>query len=181
MATVTHLHDPTHRHQRAATDAAPRSASTLQRPSGAPCRAARRAQPVGSPAMPFEPVWAPPAASAGPAQPEPGQRASARPRVSSAVYWRRRLVAGLVLVLAGAGLWTALTWAVNSSVGVDPVGADRTGAARQQVHVVQPGDTLWSIAGRLDTDGDVRDTVDRLAARNGGSAITVGQRLVLDG
>ena len=48
------------------------------------------------------------------------------------------------------------------------------------MHVVQPGDTLWTIAATIDTDGDVRDTVDRLAATNGGSALEVGQRLIID-
>jgi LysM repeat protein len=46
-------------------------------------------------------------------------------------------------------------------------------------YVVQPGDTLWSVAARLDRGGDLRDTVQALAAANGGSAITAGQRLVL--
>ncbi len=97
------------------------------------------------------------------------------------MYLRRRLVAGVLLILVGAALWTVVTWAANSSVGVDPVGADRRGAAATEVYIVQPGDTLWSIAGRLGGDGDRRATVDRLAERNGGSAITVGQRLIIGG
>jgi hypothetical protein len=38
---------------------------------------------------------------------------------------------------------------------------------------------LWSIATAIDSDGDPRDTVDRLSALNGGSSISVGQRLIL--
>ena len=95
------------------------------------------------------------------------------------VYWRRRAMAGVLLVLLGAGLWTMATWAVNSSIGVDPVGADRPAAGSGELYIVQPGDTLWSIAAGIDSDSDVRDTVDYLADTNGGSSILVGQRLVI--
>ena len=95
-----------------------------------------------------------------------------------AVYRRRRLAVGLALVLVGALLWTMATWATNSTVGVNSVGANRNEVG-VQFHVVQPGETLWSIATELDPEGDVRDTVDQLAELNGGSALSVGQRLVL--
>lgn len=104
--------------------------------------------------------------------------APATGRLDAEVYRRRRVAAGVALALVGALLWTIATWATNSTIGVDPVGADRSGLATE-VYVVQPGDTLWSIAAQLDNDGDVRDTVDRLADRNGGSALAAGQRLVL--
>ncbi len=99
------------------------------------------------------------------------------PASAGAVYAQRRLVAGALLVLLGAVLWTLATWATDSSVGVTSAGADATGS--EQMYIVQPGDTLWSIAAELNTNGDVRDTVDRIAAENGGSAIAVGQRLQL--
>lgn len=95
------------------------------------------------------------------------------------VYWRRRVMAGVLLVLFGAGLWTMATWAVNSSIGVDPVGADRPDGGPSELYIVQPGDTLWSIAVGIDSEGDVRNTVDYLADTNGGSSISVGQRLVV--
>jgi hypothetical protein len=47
------------------------------------------------------------------------------------------------------------------------------------VHVVQAGDTLWSIARTLHPDGDVRPLVDRLVELNGGDHLEVGQVLVL--
>jgi DNA integrity scanning protein DisA with diadenylate cyclase activity len=40
---------------------------------------------------------------------------------------------------------------------------------------------LWSIAQRVAPGADPRAVVDRLAARNGGPAIVVGQQLTLDG
>jgi Tfp pilus assembly protein FimV len=47
-------------------------------------------------------------------------------------------------------------------------------------YVVQPGDTLWSVAAAVAPDGtDVRATVDELVGLNGGPALAVGQHLVL--
>ena len=125
----------------------------------------------------FEPRWTPQVITGG----GDGPSGTSSPRLSGAVYWRRRLAVGLLLVVLGAGLWTIATWMTNSSVGVDPVGADRSSPATQEIHVVQPGETLWSIAEQVAPDGDVRATVDRLADLNGGAAIQVGQRLIVYG
>ena len=52
-------------------------------------------------------------------------------------------------------------------------------AARHEAsgYVVQPGDTLWSIARRLQPEGDVRPLVDQLVDLNGGTDLAIGQRL----
>ena len=47
----------------------------------------------------------------------------------------------------------------------------RASRRRGSVYVVQPGDTLWSIARELDPTGDVRADVDRLADLNGTAAL----------
>jgi hypothetical protein len=47
--------------------------------------------------------------------------------------------------------------------------------------VVQSGDSLWTVARRLQPHGDVRRLVDRLIERNGGIAVTVGQHLDVRG
>ncbi|MEO7556590.1 MAG: LysM peptidoglycan-binding domain-containing protein [Acidimicrobiales bacterium] len=60
---------------------------------------------------------------------------------------------------------------VYGSSGIDPP----AGAT----YVVQPGDTLWSIARRLAPNVDITAAVDRLAELNGSSAIQIGQRLRL--
>ena len=49
----------------------------------------------------------------------------------------------------------------------------------EAVHVVQQGETLWVIASELAPGIDPRPLIDQLADRNGGSAIQVGQRLVI--
>ena len=92
-------------------------------------------------------------------------------------YFRRRFLVGLLLVIVGAIFWTAISLVVG--VGEEQVGADLSNSAPREIYIVAPGDTLWSIASSIDNDGDPRDTVDRLAALNGGSSIYVGQRLIL--
>ena len=42
--------------------------------------------------------------------------------------------------------------------------------------VVQPGDTLWSIAGAVAGDGDVRAVVDRIQELNGLAGTDAGPR-----
>tara|TARA_B110000196_G_scaffold241583_1_gene210108 strand:- start:42 stop:290 length:249 start_codon:yes stop_codon:yes gene_type:complete len=80
-------------------------------------------------------------------------------------------------MVIGALFWTALTMVIG--VGETKVSAGLSSSAPREVHVVAPGETLWSIATAIDSDGDPRDTVDRLSALNGGSSISVGQRLIL--
>ena len=105
----------------------------------------------------------------------PGGRARWRRRPSRAVLLRRRLLA--VLALASA-LWLA-GWALGSLGGGPLAATEPARPVAGHSYVVQPGDTLWSVAQRLDRGGDVRETVQALAEANGGSALVVGQRLVL--
>ncbi len=73
-----------------------------------------------------------------------------------------------ILVLAAA----VVVW----SVLVRP----SEGAGRERTYVVQPADTLWSIAASHYA-GDPREAVWRLQSRNGldGALLRPGQRLVL--
>lgn len=52
--------------------------------------------------------------------------------------------------------------------------------ARQEL-VVQPGDTLWTLARSLRPTGEIRPLVDELARRAGGSSLRAGQRLDVTG
>lgn len=105
-----------------------------------------------------------------------GGRAPGR-RAQQAVYRRRRLAA-LALVVAVVAALVLLVSAVltRTAGGAAPEAA---AGAPSAVHVVQPGETLWSIAQELAPGADVRLTVDRLVDLNGGAPLQVGQRLVL--
>jgi Tfp pilus assembly protein FimV len=56
---------------------------------------------------------------------------------------------------------------------------DSAPAASGQVHVVEPGDTLWSIAGQVAPGIDRRVAVDDLLALNGEGPLRIGQQLQL--
>ncbi|MEO7836125.1 MAG: LysM domain-containing protein [Acidimicrobiales bacterium] len=75
-------------------------------------------------------------------------------------------------VLGGGGSEPALTaWAEAPPTKVVTVAAAS--------YVVQPGDTLWTVARRLRPDGDIRPLVDRLARQAKGRPLRAGQRLPL--
>tara|TARA_B100001250_G_scaffold224092_1_gene192182 strand:+ start:626 stop:1114 length:489 start_codon:yes stop_codon:yes gene_type:complete len=98
-------------------------------------------------------------------------------RESRVEYRFRRVLVGVTLIILGAFLWTV--FALVTGLNDQSVGADLSPDAPREIYTVQSGDTLWSIAMGIDADGDPRDTVDRLAALNGGSALYIGQKLIL--
>jgi nucleoid-associated protein YgaU len=74
-----------------------------------------------------------------------------------------------------------LLGAALGALGGGPLPAsERSGPAASldaggPVYVVQPGDTLWSIATRLDPGADPRPLVDRLVAAHGSATLHVGE------
>ena len=68
----------------------------------------------------------------------------------------------------------ATATATGSATAGSAAAADRHAASG---YVVQPGDTLWSIARHLQPEGDLRPLVDQLVDLNGGTDLAVGQRL----
>ena len=110
-----------------------------------------------------------------PARPAPALRLvdSGDCRPDTRVLRRRRLAVVLVL-----GVLLALALAVASSVLSRPAEAGSLPQGRR-THLVQPGDTYWSIAAAT-TDGvDVRVAVDELIDANGGRALFAGDRIEL--
>ncbi len=128
---------------------------------------------------------------------EGGRDASLRVRRSPAVYRRRRLavtlLVSLLVLTSAAAVWRAVT-SVPAATPVPTVSGDGAGAlsapteiapaanaATADVHVVQPGETLWSIAEEITGGGDIRVVVDRLADVAGSPTLQAGQRLDLSG
>lgn len=96
-------------------------------------------------------------------------------------YGLRRALALVVVTLALA-VAALVADAAFGALSATPDSAPVVGASSDPtpaVVVVQPGDTLWSIAAEIAPDRDPRATVDRLVALNGSAAIQSGQRLVL--
>jgi hypothetical protein len=94
-------------------------------------------------------------------------------RPSAATYWRRRVVAAavgaVVLVMAGKA---------GAALGGSPLAVPERRPAVSH-SVVQPGDSLWSIAARLDPGGDPRPVVDELTAARGGTPLVPGEVVTL--
>lgn len=85
---------------------------------------------------------------------------------------RRRVNLMPVIVLA----------ALSLMVAVPMLSTTRLYAASAQhyaIVTVKPGDTLWSIAAGRSADGDVQDTIDRIASANHlrGVSLQPGERL----
>ena len=107
--------------------------------------------------------------------------AVAEQRPATQVFVRRRLMVAMVFIAVVVAL----------SVGAGSVLANRGGApastsavrpasvSSAASYVVQPGDTIWSIAQRFHGEGSQMRYVDALVAINGGSALQVGQVMTL--
>ena len=100
-------------------------------------------------------------------------------RPSAATYRRRRVVVGTTLaVLVAAGAVSAHDVLAGSG-GVPASAAVSLPAQARTRVVVQPGDTLWSIASAHRGDISITRYVDTLVRLNGGPTIQVGQEVVL--
>jgi hypothetical protein len=101
-------------------------------------------------------------------------RAARRPvaPVTAATYARRRLVAGLLLAVLVVAAAIGVSWLTRPAVA----DVDLRPVADVQV-LVQPGDTVWSIAEGLAAGADGRPVVDAIVDANGGADLVVGQRL----
>jgi hypothetical protein len=106
----------------------------------------------------------------------------ARPRVSQAPVYRRRRALALAALATLVVVTVLLAGAISARLAGGGHPSSAVGAPSRiasQEWVVQPGDTLWSIAVALAPDADPRATVDRLVDANGADELEVGQRLVL--
>jgi LysM domain len=97
---------------------------------------------------------------------------------------RRRRLALLVAAVALAGAVVLGVQAIAGMAQIDrsssPEVVDiRAVPVAGQRYVVQPGDTLWSIATEIAPDDDPRAVVDALREANGGPQLEVGDELIL--
>jgi LysM repeat protein len=104
----------------------------------------------------------------------PGQVADPRP--TTTVYVRRRLLVSLVLATILAIVWLS-AGNVLANRGGAPASASAVRPATS--YVVQPGDTLWSIAAAHHGDTSQTAYVDVLVQANGGAGLQIGQVITL--
>jgi hypothetical protein len=117
---------------------------------------------------------------------DPAVRGRARALPDRATRVRRRRLAVLVALIAAVLLAAVLAvqlvgWVsdVDGSPSPEPLDVTPRGLVAGQEYVVQPGDTLWSIATEIAPDRDPRAVVDALREANGGPKLEVGDRLIL--
>jgi LysM domain len=107
-----------------------------------------------------------------------------RPPVPAATYRRRRIAAavlGVVLVLVAAQAGGALGGSPLAVPERRPASSPTGSGAGLTRYVVQPGDSLWSIAEQLAPGEDPRPIVDALAEARGGTALVPGETVVWPG
>jgi nucleoid-associated protein YgaU len=156
-------------------------------PSGRSSSRVGICRPVESAAASGPPVRRRPAPVGG--RPAPSDVRVAVPGVASVGPQRRRptaTTAGFRLTRRARRLAVVLTLAVGVAIGswLGPLIAGGDGDLRLagvQSVVVQPGDTLWSIAADAAGAGDVRAAVDRIQELNGlqGTVLIPGQVIEL--
>ena len=108
---------------------------------------------------------------------------------SAAVLWRRRVVALSLAVVLVVVTWWGLSAALRSVLGSPAGGTSAPGPAGSvssaplhpdaSVYVVQQGDTLESIARRVEPELPWQQTADRLVRLNGPAAVQPGDSLRL--
>jgi hypothetical protein len=91
-----------------------------------------------------------------------------------AVRRRRTLLAVMGLLLIGLALPLSGTGGHSHATG-----SALPESASPFVYTVQPGDTLWSIAQRVDPSADPRPLVAKLAAQTGSDTVVTGERITL--
>jgi nucleoid-associated protein YgaU len=112
----------------------------------------------------------------GAGRPGHDDRSTRRTRHRVPVEVRRRRT---LLVLMGL-LLGALAIPLGGTGGPSHApGSALAGTGHPVAYVVRPGDTLWTIAERVDPGGDPRPLVARLAAQVGSDTVTPGERLSL--
>jgi hypothetical protein len=117
---------------------------------------------------------------------EPTVRRQPRALPDRATRIRRRRLALLIalvvlVVLLGLLAVQVVGWVadVDGSPSPEPLDGRARSLVAGQEYIVQPGDTLWSIATEIAPDRDPREVVDALRAANGGPELEVGDRLIV--
>ena len=104
--------------------------------------------------------------------PRPQVGVGCPPRVSATTYWRRRIA-----VLLGAVVLVLVAGQAGAALGSSPLAAPGRPPSVVR-YVVRPGDSLWTVAGRVAPNEDPRPVVDALAQARHDAPLLVGETIV---
>jgi hypothetical protein len=104
-------------------------------------------------------------------------------RRARVVELRRRKARSLVVALMGvavaSALWLGTSAMASQSQDRLQVLPGSVKTAHGYLYLVQPGDTVWSIATRLDPVGDPRPIADQIETEIGGTNLQVGTQVLV--
>lgn len=89
------------------------------------------------------------------------------------------ILAMFLAVAVGRGAFAALAPAPVQSAAAAPAATAGVGHLATRTVVVRPGDSMWSIARRVQPTGEIRGLVDELVSLHGSATIVPGQRIVI--
>jgi hypothetical protein len=128
--------------------------------------------------MPSPPAAEPRPAVSRPARPQPAPRPAARTAPIRLTRRGRFVVCGLVIAAVTVAV---LVVSLMASGGAQATNHGKAGAGYQGMHqvVVQPGQTLWSIASAAEPSADPRDVVQQIMTVNAltSTNVPVGEEL----
>jgi LysM domain len=106
-------------------------------------------------------------------------RPSVQPSVQPSVHLTRRGRIVVLLALVAGGLLVMLT--LTGLFGGSAVAGTTPTHPATRIIVVQPGQTLWSIAGQVAPHADRRDTIARIVELNAmpNSGVSAGARIAV--
>ena len=84
-----------------------------------------------------------------------------------------------VMALVVVAIALLLLSGVSGALGADPLTSSESPGAPSARYVVQPGDTVWSIATEMADGGDVRPVVDAIIDARGNAALQPGETILL--
>jgi Tfp pilus assembly protein FimV len=118
--------------------------------------------------------------ASGPHRTRPSHaRCDPRTAARAAAVRRRHVLLGVVAIVLLLAL--AVPWGTKANSALSHPGPLSPGAtlAPHSLYIVRPGDTLWSIAERLDPRGDPRPVMAELSAQAGSDTVRPGEHLIL--
>ena len=106
---------------------------------------------------------------------------TAQPQLPNRHPHGRRVGAGSagLAALAIVALALLLLSGVSGALGADPLTSSEHPGAPSARYVVQPGDTVWSIASDLADGSDVRPVVDAIVDVRGSTPLQPGETILL--